>query len=58
MESVSEICSSTGRPTALRSIQETMFSVQSFHKDDDEAMFRMGMNYLVVVYLIYNNISD
>jgi hypothetical protein len=49
MESISEICSSTGRSTALRSIQETMFSVQSFHKDDDEAMFRMGMNDFVIV---------
>lgn len=49
MEFISEIFSSTGRPTALRSIQETMFSVQSFRKDDDEAMFRMGMNDFVVV---------
>jgi hypothetical protein len=49
MEFISEICSSTGRPTSLRSIQEAMFSIQSFHKDDDEAIFRIGMNDFVVV---------
>jgi hypothetical protein len=49
VEFISETCSSTGRSTALRSIQETMFSVQSFHKDDDEAVFRIGMNDFVVV---------